>query len=106
VVADTDDEAHYLATSLLQLFKGIITGRRQLLPPPVESMSSIWSAPEREAAMQMLTYSFIGSKATITEELNAFIKNTGINELMATTHVYDQEAKLKSYRLLAEAMNA
>lgn len=106
VVADTDNEAHYLATSLQQLFKGIITGRRQLLPPPVESMSNIWSAHEREAAMQMLTYSFIGSKATITEELNAFIENTGINELMATTHIYDQEAKLKSYRLLAEAMSA
>jgi luciferase family oxidoreductase group 1 len=106
VAADTDDEARYLATSLQQLFKGIITGRRQLLPPPVASMEGIWSAQEREAAMQMLAYSFIGSKATIAEELGGFIKSTGINEVMATSHIYDQEARLKSYRLLAEVMNA
>lgn len=105
VAADTDDEARYLATSLQQLFKGIITGRRQLLPPPVESMENIWTSQEREAAMQMLAYSFIGSKATIAKELGEFITNTGINEVMVTSHIYSQEAKLKSYRLLAEVLN-
>lgn len=106
VAADTDKEAHRLATSLQQLFRGIITGRRQLLPAPVESMDGIWSPYEREAAMQMLTYSFIGSKTTIEAQISGFIKNTGINELMVTSHIYDQEARLKSYRLLAEVINA
>jgi len=106
VAADTDAEAQYLATSLQQLFRGIITGRRQPLPPPVESMEGIWSAAEQEAAMQMLVYSFFGSKATVQAQLNDFIKRTGINELMATSHIYSQEARLKSYRLLSEALNA
>ncbi|WP_262494041.1 MsnO8 family LLM class oxidoreductase [Mucilaginibacter gossypiicola] len=105
VAADTDADAEYLATSLKQLFKGIITGRRGPLRPPVESMDSIWSAAEREAAMQMLTYSFFGSKATIQAQLNDFISRSGINELMATSHIYDQRARLRSYRLLAEALN-
>ena len=105
VAADTDDEAVYLATSLQQLFKGIITGRRQLLQPPVASMNYIWNNAEREAAMQMLTYSFFGSKATIQTELADFIDQTGIQEIMATSHIYDQSARLKSYRLLAEALN-
>lgn len=106
VAADTDREAQYLTTSLQQLFKGIITGRRQPLPPPVESMDGVWSAAEREAAMQMLAYSFIGGKETIQRQLNDFIASTGINELMATSHLYDQQAWLKSYRILAEALNA
>jgi luciferase family oxidoreductase group 1 len=106
VAADTDAEAQYLATSLQQLFKGIITGRRQPLPAPVESMDGIWSAAEREAAMQMLAYSFFGSKTTLQTQLKDFISRTGINELMATSHIYSQEARLKSYRLLAEALNA
>lgn len=106
VAADTDDEAEYLSTSLKQLFKGIITGKRQLLPPPVESMDDIWSIYEREAAMQMLTYSFIGNKENVQTKLNDFISSTGINEIMATTHIYDQQARLKSYRLLADALNA
>ncbi|SDI76667.1 hypothetical protein SAMN05192573_1322 [Mucilaginibacter gossypii] len=106
VAADTDAEAQYLATSLQQLFKGIITGRRHPLPPPVESMADIWSAAEQEAAMQMLAYSFFGSKETVQAQLNDFIERTGINERMATSHIYDQQARLKSYRLLAEALNA
>ena len=106
VAADTDDEAAYLATSLQQLFKGIITGRRQLLQPPVASMNDIWNNAEREAAMQMLTYSFFGSKATVQTQLADFIAQTGIQEIMATSHIYDQSARLKSYRLLAEALNA
>jgi alkanesulfonate monooxygenase SsuD/methylene tetrahydromethanopterin reductase-like flavin-dependent oxidoreductase (luciferase family) len=56
--------------------------------------------------MQMLAYSFFGSKATVEAQLQDFIKRTGINELMATSHIYSQEARLKSYRLLAEALNA
>ncbi|TSJ35910.1 LLM class flavin-dependent oxidoreductase [Mucilaginibacter corticis] len=104
VVADTDHEAEYLATSLKQLFRGIITGRRQLLPPPVEKMDDIWSPAERDAAMQMLTYSFTGSKPTVETQLKDFISRTGINEIMATSHLYDQNARLKSYRLLAEAL--
>jgi luciferase family oxidoreductase group 1 len=106
VAADTDQEAQYLATSLQQLFKDIITGKRQLLPPPVDNMDVIWSQAEREAALQMLAYSFIGSKATIQAELSDFIDQTGIQEIMATSHIYDQPARLKSYRLLAEALNA
>jgi len=56
--------------------------------------------------MQMLAYSFFGSKETVQAQLNDFISRTGINELMATSHLYDQQARLKSYRLLAEALNA
>jgi luciferase family oxidoreductase group 1 len=104
VAADTDEEAQYLATSLQQLFKGIVTGRRQLLPPPVESMEGIWSYQEREAAMQMLAYSFFGSKETVAFKLGDFIARTGIDEVMASSHIYNQEARLKSYRLLAEVL--
>lgn len=104
VVADTDEDAQYLETSLQQLFKGIITGKRQLLPPPVETMEDSWSAAEREAAMQMLAYSFFGSQTTVKAELTAFIEQTGIQEIMASSHIYDQQARLKSYRLLAQAL--
>jgi luciferase family oxidoreductase group 1 len=106
VAADTDEEAEFLATSLKQLFKGIITGRRQFLPPPVKNMDGIWSAAEQEAAMQMLAYSFFGSKETLQYRLGDFITRTGIQELMATMHIYDQTDRLKSYRLLAEVLNA
>jgi luciferase family oxidoreductase group 1 len=106
VAADTNEEAEYLATSLKQLFKGIVTGKRQPLPPPVENMDTIWNIYEEEAAMQMLRYSFVGSPEKIRATIKAFVEDTGINEVMATSHIHSQQARLKSYRLFAEALNS
>ena len=33
-----------------------------------------------------------------------FVQQTGIDEIMATSHIYDHQAKLNSYRLFAEAL--
>jgi alkanesulfonate monooxygenase SsuD/methylene tetrahydromethanopterin reductase-like flavin-dependent oxidoreductase (luciferase family) len=54
--------------------------------------------------MQMLAYSFIGSKEKIKAMMVDFVQKTGIDEVMATSHIYDHEAKLNSYRLFAEAL--
>jgi len=104
VAADTDEEAEYLATSGKQMFMGVITGRRKLLQPPVESMAGIWSVFEEAAVMEMLAYSFIGSKEKIWAKLSDFVEENGVNEIMATSHIYDHQAKLKSFRLFAEAL--
>ncbi len=104
VAADTDEEAEYLATSVKQFFMGVVTGKRQLLPPPVHNMKSIWNVFEEEAVMQMLAYSFIGSPEKIRTMMTDFVAETGIDEVMATSHIYDHQAKLNSYRLFAEAL--
>jgi alkanesulfonate monooxygenase SsuD/methylene tetrahydromethanopterin reductase-like flavin-dependent oxidoreductase (luciferase family) len=49
----------------------------------------------------MMEYSFIGSGVKVKEELQAFVTRTGVNELMVASHIYDLEAKKKSYRLVA-----
>ena len=104
VAADTDSEANRLATSVLQLFKGIITGQRKPLPPPVDSMDNIWTLQEEAAAKQMLTYSFFGGVEKIKKDLHHFIEANSINEIMATTHVYDHHARINSYRIFSDAM--
>jgi len=104
VAADTDEEAEYLATSAKQMFMGVITGRRKLLQPPVESMEGIWSVFEEAAVMELLAYSFIGSKEKIWAKLTDFVEENGVNEIMATSHIYDHQARLKSFRLFAEAL--
>jgi luciferase family oxidoreductase group 1 len=104
VAADTDEQAEYLATSVKQFFMGVVTGRRKLLQPPVESMDGIWNIYEREAVEQMLGYSFTGSMQTIKNQMQAFVDRTGIDEVMITSHIFDHTAKMHSYELFAEAM--
>lgn len=104
VAAATDEEAEFLSTSVKQMFLGIITGHRQLLPPPVDSMADIWNVFEEQAAMQMLKYSFVGGPETIKAKLQDFVARTGINEIMVTSHIYDHQARLNSYKLFADIL--
>ncbi|MCC8407839.1 LLM class flavin-dependent oxidoreductase [Mucilaginibacter sp. UR6-1] len=105
VAAETDAEAVKLATSLQQLFLGIVTGRRKLLQPPVDDMDDIWEYYEKDAAERMLAYSFIGSREKISAELSDFLNDTGVDEVMATSHIFDQQAKLNSYSIFADVVN-
>jgi len=105
IVADTDDEAEYIATSGYQAFLGIIRGKRNLLQPPVKNMNAIWNEMEAAQIRQTFSASIIGSVQTVDQKLKKFISRTGIDELMVAAHIYDFNAKLHSYELLAEVMN-
>ena len=102
VVADTDEEAHHLATSLYNAFLNVIRGKSQPLQPPVANMEDIWDGSEQYAVQQMLRYAFIGSPATVKEQLQLFVETTQADELMITSHIYDHSARVRSYELLAE----
>jgi luciferase family oxidoreductase group 1 len=104
VAADTDAEANRLVTSLLQLFIGVITGNRKLLQPPVDRMDDVWSIQEEYAINQMLTYSFVGGPEKIKQRLNAFLKQTGVNEIMATSHIFDHSARKRSYQIFSQVV--
>jgi luciferase family oxidoreductase group 1 len=104
VAADTDAEAAVLATSVQQLFVGVISGKRKLLQPPVSNIASVWSDTEAAAVQQMLAYSFIGSPTTIQQKLTAFLEQTGVNEIMATSHIYEHSTRLHSYSIFADVM--
>lgn len=101
VAADTDAEAERLSTSLKQLFMGIVTGKRELLQPPVDSMDGIWNYFQQEAAEQMLEYLFTGGPQKLKQDIENFVKITEVDEVMATSHIFEHEARLKSYSLFA-----
>jgi len=102
VAADTDEQAELLSSSVKRMFLGVITGKRELLKPAFDNINGYWDRMEKEAVEQMLYYSFIGSKETIKLNLEAFVEKYGVNEVMSTSHIYDQQAKLHSNKLFSE----
>lgn len=102
--ADTDAEAQSQATSMYRMFLGIITNSRKPLQPPVPSMDGIWDLQEQAAVMHMTSCTFIGNKDTLSMQLQRFIRETDVDELMVTTNIYDTEARLHSYTILKEAI--
>ena len=101
VVADSDDEARRLFTSLQQAFVNLRTGRPGPLPPPVTG----WSPPDIRLSMmldQALACALVGAPAAVSAGLDAFIATHKPDELMVTAQIYDHAARLKSYEILSK----
>ena len=104
-VADTDEEAQRLFTTLIRMFVGILTGARQALQPPEEMTEELYELMEHPAVNQMLKYSFVGSKQTVKDKIRAFLAETIVDELIVVSAMYDINDRIKSARLFAEIMN-
>lgn len=105
LAADTDEEANELLKSLISLFVGIITNKRKPLKQVVK-LPEVYQIPEvRQAVNNMLACTFFGSKETLKKNLSVFIEETEVNELMIASHIFDLDAKLKSFSILHEALS-
>jgi luciferase family oxidoreductase group 1 len=106
VAADTDAEARRLFTSAQQSFTHLLRGTRGQLRPPIDDIESYWTPAEKARASNMLTYAFVGSRETVKSGLEAFIAQTGADELIVASAIYDHQARLRSYEILAEIRGA
>ena len=105
IAAETDEEAKKLATTLYQAFLNIIRNDRKPYSPPLEDIDEIWNPMEKAHVLKMLHYSFIGSEETIKSKLSSFQEAFQVDELMITSHIYDEQARLKSYEIIKTAVD-
>lgn len=104
IVADTDEEAQRLFTSLIRMFYGVLTGNRQPLQPPTKMTDDLKEVFQHPSLHQMLKYSFVGNKETVKKQTKAFLKETQVEELIIASTIYDIEDRIKSTQLFAEVM--
>lgn len=105
VVAETDDEAAFLFTSLQQRFLGMQRGVRGPLPKPMapEDLARLWSPREEAGVARMLAMSAVGNVRTVRRRLAEMRELTGADEFIASGAIHDHAARLRSYTLLAHA---
>ena len=101
VAADTDDEARFLATSGRQAFASLRRGLPTTLPPPSREL-------EREVVPfgtiplhELQSVSMVGSAQTVRPGLENFLRETGPDEIIVTSQIYDYQARLRSYEIVA-----
>jgi luciferase family oxidoreductase group 1 len=105
VAAETDAEARRLFTSAQQSFTNLLRGTRGQLRPPIDDIETYWTPAEKARASGMLACAFVGSRDTVRRGLESFIEKTGADELMVASAIYDHEARLRSYEILADVGN-
>ena len=103
IAADSDAQARRLATTQQMSFTDLFRGARGLSRPPIDDIESYWSPLEKAQATQMLARSIVGSRDTVRAGIQAFMQETGADELMVVSDVYDHTARLRSFALIAEA---
>lgn len=104
--ADTDGEARRLFTSLQQAFINLRRGQPGLLSQPIDPTEAQWSEVELAGVGHALRYSAVGSAETVRRWLESFIQETQADEIMMTAQIFDREARLRSFEIVAGVCKA
>src|SRR5690606_3639496 len=104
-VADTNEEAEALFSTLIRMFMGVLTGVSSPLQPPTAITDDLVEMLRHPSLHQMLKYSFIGDKETVKKQVKEFLDQTQVDELITVTPTFALEDRIKSVRLFAEVMD-
>ncbi|MBV8830888.1 MAG: LLM class flavin-dependent oxidoreductase [Acidobacteriaceae bacterium] len=101
IAAETDAEARRLATSPAQRFLKLIRSEPIFTPPPVDTMEGLWSDAERAIVQSKLKLAVVGGPETVRRKLGSLVSESGADEIIMTSDVFDQSARLRSFEIAA-----
>jgi len=103
ICAPTGAEARRLFTTTQQSFCGIIRNDRRLSPPPIEDIEAYWTPREKAQVERMLACAIVGDPAQVRDGLARLQADTGADEFIMVTDIFDVEARRQSLALTADA---
>jgi alkanesulfonate monooxygenase SsuD/methylene tetrahydromethanopterin reductase-like flavin-dependent oxidoreductase (luciferase family) len=103
VCAETVDEARWLAGSGALAFLRLRSGRPGRYPTPEEAAGYRYTPHEREVVKAWTSSHIVGDPPAVRAALAELAERTGADELMVTTLTHSPDARLASYRLVADA---
>ena len=74
------------------------------MPTPETAAAYAYTAEERLFVDDRLAGQVIGSPETVRAGVTELVERTGVDELMVVTSTHDGADRLRSYRLLADAV--
>ena len=106
VVADTAAEARFHFSTLQRLFVDLRRGRTGQIPPPVGDIESYWLPHEAAQVGEALRCSAVGTPEQVRASVATFVARHRPDELMIAAQIFDVPARVRSFGLLAEAVEA
>lgn len=99
LVAPTDAEAEYQYTTAMQRVIDNHRGLRRRLQPPMDPATLKAQAGADRAYAR---FRAVGAPDTVRQALEAFLRETGADELIVVTYAFDPAVRERSLRMLAE----
>ena len=103
-LADSQEEAELLATSVQQAFVALRMGQPTQLPPPQAGYADSLPLQARALLESLLSCSAVGTPETARRQVEEFVARTNADELIVTSQIYDFDARIRSYELLSEVV--
>ena len=94
IATESDGEARRLATTQQMSFTNVFRGARGLSQPPIDDIETYWSPTEKAQVTRMLARSIVGSPDTVRLGIEALVAETGADELIVVSDVYEHSARL------------
>ena len=102
VVAQTDEEAQYLASSAYQRVLGLMRGHSLKLKAPVPSMQNLWSPAEKMSVDNFYAMAQIGSNSTVKAGLEGLLEKYDVDEFIFTCDIYDTDKRIENFERLMQ----
>jgi luciferase family oxidoreductase group 1 len=103
ICAETTEEAERLASSMQLSWVRLRSGRPSKIPSPEEALAYPYTEQERAVVQAYRDLQIIGTPSAVRQRIETLVHRTQADEVMVTTVTHDPAARLRSYRLLAEA---
>ncbi len=100
IAAPSAAEAERLASSSAMMFAHLVTGR--LIPVPSVETALAWTAAHPQATRRQRRM-VLGAPGEVARQLRAVAGEYGADELMLVNILHDHAARVRSYRLVAQA---
>ncbi|RKD76479.1 luciferase family oxidoreductase group 1 [Sinobaca qinghaiensis] len=105
VCAPTQDEADKLALSQDRWLLNVEKGTSTKLPSPDELFQQRLSEDDKKRIRENRARTIVGTPHTVKAKLEKLAEQYQADEALIITNIYDHEARMRSYTLLAEAFN-
>ncbi len=101
VCAETEEEAAWRIGPMNVVKAGLLKGLSEIpFPTPEEAATHPFTAQEQQALAGFRAQQAVGTPETVLHRLAQLAEETGADELMLTTPVYDLRDRIRSYELI------
>ncbi|MGE4429657.1 MAG: LLM class flavin-dependent oxidoreductase [Sphingobium sp.] len=101
--ADTQEEAELVASSMMQSFVALRTGKPGKIRPPVPGYREALPPQFQSMLGHMMQTWSIGTKEDVARDLAAFVQRTRVDEIILGGMIHDPAARMHSLTLAMEA---
>lgn len=106
IAADTGEEAELLASSMRRAFVNLRRGQPGKLQPPSADFNRSLGSSDQMLLSQIMACSAVGDRDSVAESLGTFIADTGVDEIIFAGQIFDLNARLRSFDIVAQVMSA